>query len=358
MADKEQDSGASKEFEATEQRLREARKEGNVAQSKEANAFALILGILMAALVFNSGVGKRLFNDFSAMLYHGDAYAHDIFSGDGGAAWVWMGGMLLSLLPIPLVLVAFVLTALVVQRAIVFSLKKVKPDMKKISPVENIKNRYGAKGFTDFLKDMAKMLFAGLIGIVFLIQFARDYYGATALERADFYDFTFAQVLRLILYFFAFQFVLAVIDLPLQWRLHANKLKMTREEMKKELKQNEGDPYMKQQRREKGVKISRGQMLQNVKTATVLMVNPTHYAVALKWDPDSGKAPVCVAKGTDNLALKIREIAIEAGVPVYRDPPATRSIYSMVEVDEEILPEHFAAVAAAIQFVDRLRSGT
>ena len=165
-------------------------------------------------------------------------------------------------------------------------------------------------------------------------------------------------MLRLILYFFAFQFVLAVIDLPLQWRLHANKLKMTREEMKKELKQNEGDPYMKQQRREKGVKISRGQMLQNVKTATVLMVNPTHYAVALKWDPESGKAPVCVAKGTDNLALKIREIAIEAGVPVYRDPPATRSIYSMVEVDEEILPEHFAAVAAAIQFVDRLRSGT
>lgn len=357
MADNGQDSGATKEFEASEQRLRDARKDGNVAQSKEANTFALILGVLIAALVLNSGVGKRLFNDFSSMLYHGDAYAHDIFNGDGGAAWSWLGGMLLSLLPIPLVLVVFIVTALVVQRSVAFSLKKIKPDIKKISPVENIKKRYGAKGFTDFLKDMAKMLFAGLIGVMFLIQFARDYYGASALERADFYDFTFAQVLRLILYFFAFQFVLAVIDLPLQWRLHANKLKMTREELKKEMKQNEGDPYMKQQRREKGVKISRGQMLTNVKTATVVMVNPTHYAVALKWDPESGRAPVCVAKGTDNLAQRIREIAIEAGVPVYRDPPATRSIYSMVEVDEEILPEHFAAVAAAIQFVDKLKGG-
>jgi flagellar biosynthetic protein FlhB len=99
-------------------------------------------------------------------------------------------------------------------------------------------------------------------------------------------------------------------------------------------------------------------MLQNVKTATVVMVNPTHYAVALKWDPESKLAPVCVAKGTDHLAMKIRELAIENNVPIYSDPPATRSIYSMVEVDEEIQPEHFAAVAAAIQFVDRLRNRT
>lgn len=357
MAEQDQDSG-EKEFEATEQRLSEARKEGNVAQSKEANAFALILGILLGALLLNALVGPRLFDDFSRMLYHGDSFAADIFSGDGGATWIWLATVLLALSPILLVMVALVLLALIIQRSIAFSAKKIMPDMKKINPVENIKNKYGTKGLTDFLKDTAKMLFAGGLGALFLVQFTRDYYGAASVETANFYQFTFNQVLRLILYFFAFQFVLAVLDLPLQQRIHAQKLRMTREDMKKEMKQSEGDPHMKQQRREKATKVSRGQMLQNVKTATVVMVNPTHYAVALKWDPASKLAPVCVAKGTDHLAMKIRELAIQNNVPIYSDPPATRSIYAMVDIDEEIQAEHFAAVAAAIQFVDRLRNNT
>lgn len=357
MAEQDQDNG-EKEFEASEQRLRDARQEGNVPQSKEANAFALILGILVSALILDAVVGPRLFDDFSRVLYHGDQFAIDIFEGDGGATWTWLGIVLLALSPILLVMAALVLLALIIQRSISFSAKKILPDMKKINPVDNIKNKYGTKGITDFLKDTVKMLFAGGLGTLFLFQFTQDYYGSSSVNTADFYQFTFDQALRLILYFFAFQFVLAALDLPLQWRLHSNKLRMTREDMKKEMKQSEGDPQMRQQRREKATKISRGQMLQNVKTATVVMVNPTHYAVALKWDPESKLAPVCVAKGTDHLAMKIRELAIENNVPIYSDPPATRSIYSMVEVDEEIQPEHFAAVAAAIQFVDRLRNRT
>lgn len=357
MAEQDQDSG-EKEFDASEQRLREARQEGNVPQSKEANAFALILGILIAALMLDAFVGPKLFDDFSRMLYHGDAYAVDIFEGDGSATWMWLGTTLLALSPLLLVMAALVLVALIIQQSIAFSAKKIMPDMKKINPVDNLKNKYGTKGLTDFMKDTVKMLFAGGLGTLFLVQFTQAYYGAAAVETADFYQFTFNQSLRLILYFFAFQFVLAALDLPLQWRLHSNKLRMTREDMKKEMKQSEGDPQMRQQRREKATKISRGQMLQNVKTATVVMVNPTHYAVALKWDPDSKLAPICVAKGTDHLAMKIRELAIENNVPIYSDPPATRSIYSMVEIDQEIQAEHFAAVAAAIQFVDRLRGRT
>ncbi|ABI77973.1 FlhB/HrpN/YscU/SpaS family protein [Hyphomonas neptunium ATCC 15444] len=357
MAEQDQDSG-EKEFDASEQRLRDARKDGDVPQSKEANAFALILGILIAALILDAVVGPKLFDDFSRILYHGDAFAADIFEGDGGATWAWIATTLLALSPLLLVMAALVLVALIIQQSIAFSAKKIMPDMKKINPVDNIKNKYGTKGLTDFLKDTVKMLFAAGLGTLFLIQFTRDYYGSSSVDTADFYQFTFNQTLRLILYFFAFQFVLAALDLPLQWRIHSHKLRMTREDMKKEMKQSEGDPHMRQQRREKATKISRGQMLQNVKSATVVMVNPTHYAVALKWDPDSKLAPVCVAKGTDHLAMKIRELAIENNVPIYSDPPATRSIYSMVEVDQEIQAEHFAAVAAAIQFVDRLRGMT
>jgi len=198
------------------------------------------------------------------------------------------------------------------------------------------------------------MLFAGVIASVYLLQFVQNFYGSSALQQGQLAAFTGYQIMMLIIYFAIFQFVLAAIDFPLQWRLHANKLKMTREEMKKETKQNEGDPHLKQSRRRKGTEIARGGMLEAVKTATVVMTNPTHYAVALKWDPESNKAPIVVAKGVDHLAAKIREVAKENNVPIHRDPPATRSIYSLVEIDEEIQQIHFAAVAAAIQYVQRV----
>ena len=354
MAEQEQDGG-EKEFEATEQRRQQAREEGNVPQSKETNTLALIVGAMVAALVLQLAIGNSVFQDFSSMLYHIDAYSEDIFDSGGTQTRTWLTTTLFKFAPMLLILAAVVLLALVAQRSISFSAKKIQADPKKLSPFENLKKKYGARGLLDFLKDTVKLVFAASIAIVFLTQLARDYYASTAIQAGQFADFTFSQVLKLILWFLLFQFVLAAIDLPLQRRLHANQLKMTREEMKKELKQSEGDPQLKQQRRQKAAKITRGQMVQNVKDATVVMVNPEHYAVALKWDPDSNKAPVCVAKGVDHLAARIREVALASNVPIYRDPPAARSIYRLVEIDEEIRPEHFAAVAAAINFVERVR---
>ena len=188
----------------------------------------------------------------------------------------------------------------------------------------------------------------------FLFGFAQNYYGSTALNTENLAGFTFDQVIRVIGLFAMFQFALALVDFPMQWQMHANRQKMTREELKKENKQSEGDPAVKQSRRQRAQEISRGDMLQSVKSSTVVIVNPEHYAVALIWDPGSEKAPIVVAKGIDSLAAKIREIAAAHDVPIYRDPPITRSIYRSVEIDQEIKPEHFAAVAAAIQFVGRV----
>ena len=352
----QQDQSGEKEFEATEQRLREARKEGDVPQSKETNTFALIAGMILAAFAYSATFAGEAFDQMSAMFYHADSYSSDIFSGDGKAVEQWFIDLLMSFAPLFAMVFAFVVVALIIQQAIAFSTKKIKPDMKKLNPVENLKKKYGTKGLLDFLKDTAKMLFAGVIASVFLYYFVQNYYGSSAVQKGQVFDFTFAQVMLLFTLFGAFYFVLAAIDLPLQKQLHANKLKMTREEMKKEVKQSEGDPQLKQQRREKGQKLTRGEMLQNVKDASVVMVNPEHYAVALKWDPESGKAPVCVAKGVDHLAAKIREVAIASNVPIHRDPPATRSIYRLVEIDQEIHAEHFAAVAAAISFAERLKA--
>ena len=354
MAEQEQDSG-EKEFEATEQRRRKAREEGNVPQSKETNTLALIVGIMAAAVTMQAVIGGSVFQDFSSILYHADGFSEDIFDGGGADTRAWLASTLMKFVPMLLILAGVILIALVGQSSISFSVKKIEADMKKLSPMENLKKKYGARGLLDFAKDTVKLSFAAIIAVVFLAQLARDYYASSAVQAGQFAEFTFTQVLKLILWFLIFQFVLAAIDLPLQRRLHANKLRMSREEMKKELKQSEGDPQLKQQRRQKASQISRGQMLQNVKTATVIMVNPEHYAVALRWDPESQRAPVCVAKGVDHLAAKIREIATENNIPIYRDPPTARSLYALVELDEEIKPEHFAAVAAAINFVERVR---
>ncbi|MGB3624564.1 MAG: flagellar type III secretion system protein FlhB [Henriciella sp.] len=355
MAEDDQNGGGEKEFEATEQRKREARREGNVAQSKEANSFALMAGMAIAAGMFGMILGGHIFNEFQSVFYHADSYANDIFAGGGEQSRAWLRGILFWTLPIFIILFVLVIGALLLQGSIAFSAKKIKPDMKKLNPAENIKKKYGPKGLLDFARDTAKMLFVGFLGAIFLYIFVDKYYASSAVQLSQFFQFTFSQVMLLILIFCAFQFVLAAIDLPIQRQMHANQLKMTREDVKKEVKQSEGDPQMKQSRREKASKITKGQMMQNVKEATVVMVNPEHYAVALKWEPESSKAPVCVAKGVDHLAARIRDIATENGIPIYRDPPSTRSIYRLVDVDEEIHPEHFAAVAAAISFVERLK---
>ncbi len=353
MAEQDDQSG-EKEFEATDERLRQAREDGDVPMSKEANTLGLLIGIGISAIVFVTLTSGELNSGFSSLFYHADAYAKDIFVDQGEYTRQTLSEIMMSILPVFMVLAACVFVVLVVQQGIAFSTKKIKPEMKKINPVENIKNKYGTKGLLDFLKDAAKMIFAGLIAAYFLLFFATEYYGASAMGRSDLGRFTLNQILKLIFYFGIFQLVLALLDLPLQRYLHAKRLRMTREDLKKEMKQNEGDPHLKQQRRERGTQITRGDMLKNVETATVVMVNPEHYAVALKWDPNSDSAPICVAKGVDHLAAKIREVATENGVPIYRDPPTARSLYRLVEIDEEIRQEHFAAVAAAIQYVDRV----
>jgi flagellar biosynthetic protein FlhB len=130
---------------------------------------------------------------------------------------------------------------------------------------------------------------------------------------------------------------------------------MSRKELTDESKNSEGDPAMKQQRRQKGIAIAMNQMMNDVPEADVIIVNPTHYAVALKWNRMGGGAPECVAKGVDLVAAQIREIAQENGVPVHSDPPTARALYATVEIGDQIPDVQFKPVAAAIRFADRIR---
>ena len=130
---------------------------------------------------------------------------------------------------------------------------------------------------------------------------------------------------------------------------------MSYQEVRDELKSSEGDPALKQQRRQKGYEIAMSQMMADVDTADVVLVNPTHFAVALKWDRLSGRAPVCVAKGADHVAFAIRERAIAAGVAIRSDPPTARALHASLNIGDEVQPEHYKPVAAAIRFAESLR---
>ncbi|MFC3118841.1 EscU/YscU/HrcU family type III secretion system export apparatus switch protein [Jhaorihella thermophila] len=150
-------------------------------------------------------------------------------------------------------------------------------------------------------------------------------------------------------------FAIAAVDTVWQHLEYRRRHRMTHKELMDEFKEMEGDPHVKQERRQRGHEIATSRMMADVPTADVVIVNPTHYAVALKWDRAPGSAPVCVAKGVDEVAASIRAAAEEAGVPIHSDPPTARALHATVDLGQEIAEEHYRAVAAAIRFADRMR---
>lgn len=350
----EQESG-EKEFEASEQRRRKARQDGDIAQSKEVANLAVIIGIFVAALSFEGIIGEKIFSRLTGVFHHVESFSSDSFLSAGAQTKAWVIGAIGYVLLLFATVAAFSLISIVLSRSATLTAKRIKFDAKRISPVSNFKKKYGPQGLVDFLRDAIKMIFAGGLATFFLLGFARTYFSSSSIHVGQIFQVTFSQIFQLIVLFGLFQFVLAVIDLPIQQRLYAKKLRMTREEVKKETKESEGDAQLKQSRRSKATKVTNREMLEKVKTATVVMVNPTHYAVALKWDPVSQRAPVVVAKGIDYLAGTIRDLAKANDVPIYSDPPSARSIYNLVDIDSEIEPVHFAAVAAAIQYIESVQ---
>jgi len=352
----DQQGGGEKEFEATDAKKRKARDEGDVANSKEFNTLAVYVGLLLGVVFLQSFSGDDIFSRLSAMLYHADTLSTELFDGSRSTHAPWLSDILLALAPMLLIPAALTMVALIIQRSVTFSLKKVSLDLKKINPAENLKQKFGPKGLTDFAKDAAKMLFVAVMLSAILWFFVRDNQSLAAVSRHQITRSALGAVMALMLSVLVFQAVLAALDLPLQRSLMERKLKMTREEIRKETKESEGDPHLKQARRERAAEIASSRMLEDAAGASVIMTNPEHYAVALKWDPQGNSAPVCVAKGVDHMAARIREVAAAHAIPVYRDPPAARSIYRLVDLGEEIRQEHFAAVAAAISFAERIRN--
>lgn len=353
MSEEDEDD---KSFEPTQRRLEDARKRGEIARAPDVNTAAGFAGLLLASLI----AGEAMLTDSGSigqtLLDQADHISSQMSVGARASLGPVLSGFGLALLPLFALPFLAVLLALIAQRGIIFAPEKLAPRLSRLSPIATAKQKFGPDGLFTFGKSVAKLLAIGAILSFHLSARAAEIAGSLNLTPAT----AIALMLRLIVEFLSLVLLLATIaggiDFFWQRAQHIRRNRMSRTEMTDETKDSEGDPHAKGMRRQKGQEIALNRMLQDVAKADVVIVNPTHYAVALRWKRSDRHAPICVAKGVDEVAARIRERAAVAGVPVHSDPPTARAIYAAVEIGQPIRPEQYKPVAAAIRFAEALKA--
>ncbi|SDY44543.1 flagellar biosynthetic protein FlhB [Jannaschia faecimaris] len=348
------DDGAERNHEATPQKLSEARKKGELVKSQDLATWASYLGILLCLMLLAPGLGQRFVDLGGTLLQDADNLSRPLRTGGAGQAARILGEGFLAVAILVAPAAALVIVVLLVQQAFVFAPGKLAPKLSRISLIANGANKFGPNGLFEFAKSAAKMtLFIGLM-VFFLVRNADDFVAAAAGAPRAIPALIPSLLAKFVGIVVILSGAIAAVDYFWQRHSHLKKQRMTRQEVLDETKQSEGDPHLKSRRRQRAQDIALNQMLADVPDATVVVVNPTHYAVALRWSPLDPSPPICVAKGVDHTAARIREIAKQAGVPIYSDPPTARALHAVVEIGDPIDRAHFAAVAVAVRFAREL----
>lgn len=346
------DDSAEKSHEATPEKLKQARRDGQIARSNDLTTAGSYLGFWLVSSTFGAGAVLSIGADLQGALQN--AADTGVSLSTQRVATI-LPSLVSAIAPWMLVPAVIAILTLVAQQALIITPKNLKPKMSRISPLSNAKQKFGRSGLFEFFKSAAKLILYSIVLGVFLAHNTDAILGSIHLSPHQ----SAAQMMRLTGRLLGIVVMVAlglgIVDLIWQRAEHQKRNRMSRKELLDETKNSEGDPEMKHKRRSKGQEIALNQMLADVPKADVVVVNPTHYAVALAWDRSSGGAPLCVAKGLDDTAAAIRKVAQEHGVPIQSDPPTARALHATFEIGEEITPEFFAPVAAAIRFADDMR---
>ena len=353
MADESQDQSQKTE-EPTHKRLEEARKKGQVPSSREVNHWFMILAGTIMLMGMLPAAGRDMVGLLTPFLEKPEAIPTD-FGNLRAVIGQTMSSIGLVMMPILLLLVVAALAAGLLQTGVLFAPEHLKPQLDRISIAGGAKRLFSLRAVMEFVKGVAKLAVVGAVA-VFLLWPAMG--GLELLPSTAVQDSTAVMwrlAIRLMIGVLAIVTIIAAADFLYQKLQFLRQMRMSRQEIRDEMKQSEGDPAVKGRLRQIRRERARQRMMQAVKTASVVVTNPTHYAVALKYELETMQAPVVVAKGIDFLAQKIREIAEENDVPVMQNPPLARALYAGVEIDEEIPVEHYKAVAEIIGYVLRLK---
>jgi flagellar biosynthetic protein FlhB len=341
----------SKTEDATPRKLEEARKKGDVAKSPDVASALSLAGAAAVILMAGGWFATSMAEQFLPFI----AAPHTMMGGLNTGAGVEIGGIALwAITPfLGAVMLATILGGVggnLAQSGIMFTGEKLKPDWSKVNPLKGFKRIFGPDGLVQFIKTFLKLLAVVVVCWLVLKPHANELANMAAMSPAMILPFTRDLAISLMVSALVFLSFTAGVDFLWQKYRFAERMKMTKEELKEDYKQSEGDPHVKAKLKQIRAQRSRQRMMQAVPTATVIVTNPTHFSVALRYEAGDA-APVCVAKGVDAVALRIREVAREHAVPIVENVPLARALYAAVDVDETIPREHFEAAAKVIGFV-------
>lgn len=351
MAEDKDDSDKTEE--PTQRRLEDAHEKGDVAKSQEVVTFFALAGVTVIVGLAAGGSSRSLVPSLAGLIEH----AADIPLDGGGLRRLLpaLAGALAVAVLLPVaVMAASAVFGNLVQHRMVFSAEQMTPRLDKISPLAGFKRLFSAENLVNFVKGLIKIATLGAVMFAVLWPERDRLEALVNIDPARTLALAQAIALRMLGAMLAAMFLIAVLDYGwVRWRW-IQRHKMSLQEIKDEHKQSEGDPAVKGKIRQLRQERAKNRMMAAVPTSTVVVTNPTHYAVALKYDKDM-QAPVCVAKGVDEVALRIRERAREAEVPVVENPPLARALYATVEIGQLIPEQHYKAVAQVIGYVMNLK---
>lgn len=351
MADEQDDTERSED--PTQKRLEEALERGDVVKSQEVNTWFVLAGATLILLSFSGTMSSGV----TAMLGGFIGQAHNIPVDGRGLMRTMEKLGLETIAAVALPFALLVLAAIVgnmVQHRWVWSSESLKPKLSKISPAAGMKRLFSKIALANFIKGLIKLALIGAVMAVILWPKRHQLDSLVMMDPAIVLVLTRTLSLEVLGTVVAILAIVAAADYLFQYRQWYERQKMSVRELKEEFKQTEGDPAIKAKIRQLRQNRARKRMMAAVPKASVIITNPTHYAVALQYDRGMN-APLCLAKGIDNIALKIREVAAEHNIPVVENPPLARALHATVEIDQEVPPEHYRAVAEVIGYVMRLR---
>lgn len=349
------EGAGDKSHDATPHKLEEARRRGQIVQSRDLVTLGVFLGLLGALAGFAPAMTQAAGSALLPLLDRPDQLLASVeATGITGIVTAVMLDVTIALAPLFVLPAIGAALVLVAQQAVVVASDRIKPKVSRISPMANAGQKLGIKGLVEFGKSLVKIVLVGIAAGMTLQGRLPDLLALLRRDAAALGPALLDATADLLFPVVIISALIGTVDYLWQRFDFLKGQRMSLQELRDEHKSSEGDPHVKQMRRQRAIAIATNTMMQQVPKADVVIVNPTHVAVALRWERTrKGSAPECVAKGVDEIALSIRRIAQENGVVLVEDRPLARSLHAVVEIGQEIRVEHYRAVAAALQFAAR-----
>jgi flagellar biosynthetic protein FlhB len=349
----EETDQSEKTEDPTQKRLEDALKRGDVVKSQEVSTWFIIAGATLVLVAFSGGMGHGLTTTLRGLIANG--YDIPVNATAMPHLFTMLGGELIGVLALPfLVLMLAALAGNMIQHRLVWSFQTITPKLSKISPAAGLKRLFSKQALMNLAKGLVKLLLIGTVLTVLMWPERDRLEGLVWADPASLLPLVKSLAFKLMGTVVAMMAVVAAADYLFAYRQWYERQKMSLQELKEEFKQTEGDPKIRGKLKQMRQNRMRKRMIAAVPKAAVVITNPTHYAIALQYERGM-QAPVCVAKGVDALAQRIKQIASEHAVPLVENVALARALHATVELDQAIPPEHYKAVAEVIGYVMKLR---